>query len=615
MISLKTWYRCWEKERLGLSMIAGSIAVIGIIVFLIFQHQKESALETIRVQGFSLARLVADVPYDQLSSSRVSNTLDIIYHSQQKSGLAYVALVDEHGQTLHEKAAPNVVIRTIKAPQEPSHWIGERQVPLYSGQQVLEFYAPVLFNSQLKGFVRIGYFTPGAVFELSELPFLAWLALLIFLLTPLFYGLVLREIRPLRKAHRQITDQMSEMELAGNQVNDLGGLSEFTKNFNDFLNGTKERIASLEDECSTMAASTKVAAYNHAKFAAILQSLPDGVMVLDQSGSVIFANHKVAAIFNTDTETILSEPLKSWCADDEIFRYIAKIQNTILTSSSPSSLTHKDDSNKTTLLSAIPIYSSDESHETLGMLIQMRDGTQASLAENYREEFVGHISHELKTPLNSLSMYCEALLGPDGEDKAFRIEGLNVIYDETERMRDLINNLLKITKIEMGSLSLDRQRVKLHDLLVDIFDYIKKSTRASDLEYKLELDDKVGDVAVDKTLLQVAITNLLTNAIKYNKPGGVVSLALEELDESVRIIVSDTGLGISEQDQQRIFDKFFRSEGDDVRKQSGHGLGLALAKDIVELHNGHILLDSELGKGTKFIIEFYKDTDLLKKLG
>lgn len=600
---------------MGLSMIAGSIAVIIAIIFLVFQYQKQSTLEIIRTQGLGLAKLVADIPHDQLSSSRANSTLHIVYQSQKKFELAYVALVDEFGQTLHEEVAPGNVVPAINTPKEPSHWIGERQLSLLSGKQVLEFYAPVLFNSELKGFVRIGYFTPGLIFGLNQLPFLAWLALLIFLLTPLFFSLVLREIRPLRQVHRQIANQAGSVKFNDSQINRTGALAEFTKNLNDFLLGTKKRIALLENECSTMVASTKVAEYNHAKFGAILQSLPDGIMVLDQSGSVIFANNKVGAIFNVDTETILSEPLKSWCADDEIFHYIAKIQNTILTTISPSSLVHEDSESRTTLFSSIPVYSSDEEHETLGMLIQIRDGTQASLAENYREEFVAHISHELKTPLSSLSMYCEALLGPDGENKEFRVEGLNVIYDETERMRDLINNLLKITKIEMGSLSINRQRVKLHDLLMDIFDYIKKSTRATDIEFKIDLDDKVGDVAVDKTLLRVAINNLLTNAVKYNRPGGTVTLALEELDESVRITVSDTGLGISGEDQRRVFDKFYRSEGDDVRKQSGHGLGLALAKDIVELHNGHILLNSELGRGTEFIIEFYKDTELLMKLG
>lgn len=597
-------------------MIAGSLAVIVAIVFLVFHYQKEATVEAIRAQGLSLARLVSEIPYDQLNSPRARNTLDIIYQSQKKSELAYVTLVDNLGQTLLEEVVPGAIVPVINTPKEPSHWIGERQVSLSSDQQVMEFYAPILLNSELKGFVRLGYFSPGLMFGLSELPFLASLALLIFLLTPLFYGLVLREIRPLRHAHRQIADQIGSLKFENRQIKGTGELGEFTKSFNAYLRGAKERIVILENERSTMLASTKVAAYNYSKFEAILQSLPDGIMVLDQSGSVIFANSKVSAIVSADIEVILSEPLKSWCKNTEIFRYISKIQNTISTSSSPSSLTvQEDDANKTTLLSAFPIYSSGENRETLGMLILMRDGTRESLAENNREEFVAHISHELKTPLNSMSMYCESLLGPDGENAEFRVEGLNVIYDETERMRDLINNLLKITKIEMGSLSISRQRVKLHDFLIDIFDYIKKSTRASDLVFKLDLEDKIGDIAVDKTLLRVAINNLLTNAIKYNRPGGTVLLKLEELDESIRIVVSDTGLGISEDDQKQIFDKFYRSEGDDVRKQTGHGLGLALAKDIVQLHNGHILLNSELGKGSEFIIEFYKDTELLMKLG
>jgi len=123
----------------------------------------------------------------------------------------------------------------------------------------------------------------------------------------------------------------------------------------------------------------------------------------------------------------------------------------------------------------------------------------------------------------------------------------------------------------------------------------------------------LSPVAVDKDLLRVAINNLLTNAIKYNRPGGEVTLAAEESDEAISIVVKDTGVGIDEGDVDRIFDKFFRSDCESVRKTSGHGLGLALARQIVELHHGTLSVSSVPGEGSEFVIELRKEPGLVKQ--
>jgi two-component system phosphate regulon sensor histidine kinase PhoR len=120
---------------------------------------------------------------------------------------------------------------------------------------------------------------------------------------------------------------------------------------------------------------------------------------------------------------------------------------------------------------------------------------------------------------------------------------------------------------------------------------------------------------VDKTLYPIVITNLLTDAIKYNRPNGEIILRAEETDDRVIISVCDTGIGISEEDCKNIFEKFFRSNEDNVRQISGHGLGLALARDIVQMNNGTLRVKSEIGKGSEFILEITRDTELLMKVG
>jgi signal transduction histidine kinase len=268
---------------------------------------------------------------------------------------------------------------------------------------------------------------------------------------------------------------------------------------------------------------------------------------------------------------------------------------------------------KTLTVSAYPLFSPKDRSQLLGTLVVFRDTTAEHLLRRSSEEFVAQVAHELKTPMNVLAMYSEALQGEEGLSEAFRVEATNVIQDEVERMSMLINNILSITKMEMGSLKVQRQRVKLHDLLKDAFDTVARSGRGEGLDFQLDLPREISAVSADKDLLRIAINNLLTNAIKYNRRGGTVALVAEELDESVRIIVRDSGIGIAPEDREKIFNKFYRSDSKEVQGRSGHGLGLSLVREIVQLHHGTIRVDSVPEQGSEFVIEFSKNTELLKQ--
>ncbi len=614
MTAIRTLSGRWRKERLGLSIIGCTLLVIVMIAVLIFHYQKQIGTELIRTQGLSLVRLISEIHYDQLQSLRTVNMLSVVYQSQGKSELAYISLRGLNGEPLSEVTAPGIIVPGVDTPTDPTAWIGERRLSLDSQRGVVEFHAPLLVNSELKGFVRIGYFEPGMAFDPGQLPFLASLALPVFLLAPLFYGLLRRELRPFTQANLQLSEHMAGLKSRRGALGATGDLAELLENFDNHLREARTRIARLEDERSTMIATTRIDSYKSTKIEAMIHSIPDAIIVFDNSGSITFANDKVGGFFEVAADFIIAEPLENWCKNDQVYDYISKIKRAPTTLRPPTTIKLADSGSRKTLsLTTFPVYESGTCQDIAGILLIIRDSTRESIAEVNREGFVAHISHELKTPLNSLLMYSEALLGPDGEDPAFRVEGLNVIYDETERMRDLINNLLNITKIETGSLSIDRTRVRLNDFLSDIFDNIRKGAKAADLEFRSELDNEVNEVAIDKGLMRVAINNLLTNAIKYNRTGGSVSLQLEAVGDTVRIVVRDTGIGISEEELKRIFDKFYRSESDEVRKRSGHGLGLALARDIIQLHNGQLTVSSTLGKGTEFVIEFHKQTELLRK--
>jgi len=247
-------------------------------------------------------------------------------------------------------------------------------------------------------------------------------------------------------------------------------------------------------------------------------------------------------------------------------------------------------------------------------MVVIRDATEEQIARQNRSEFIAQIAHELKTPLNVLAMYSEMLLGEEGNSEQFRIEAVNTIYDETERLSTLINNMLAISKFEMGNMQLSRQRVRIGELLQDILKNLSHSDRGHQLKFELDVSHEMSAIYVDKDLLRIAINNLLTNAIKYNKTDGKVILKAREYDDVIEISVQDTGIGIKEDEIPRVFDKFYRSDDEQIRAQTGHGLGLSLVQQIVYIHHGKIKVDSEFGKGTTFSIQLDKDV-AMQQLG
>jgi signal transduction histidine kinase len=314
-------------------------------------------------------------------------------------------------------------------------------------------------------------------------------------------------------------------------------------------------------------------------------------------------------------ENIVGHKPSEWCRHAEVVAFLSgkTLSATRGLSTDTLEFVPPGTAERTIRIEPYPLFSPRDVSQVLGTLVIFRDITAEKLARNSSGEFVAHVAHELKTPLNILSMYSETLLGDASADDTLRVEAANVIHDEVERLAIMISNMLSISKIETGSLTIDRQRVRLHDLLQDAFDACSRAGKEKNIQFSIDMPREISPVALDKSLMRVAINNLLTNAIKYSDPGGQVSMTVEETDTTVRVAIRDNGVGISPEDQEKIFDKFFRSESDAVRQRTGHGLGLPLAREIIQLHHGTLKVNSAPGEGSEFMVEFNKETNLLKK--
>jgi two-component system phosphate regulon sensor histidine kinase PhoR len=220
-------------------------------------------------------------------------------------------------------------------------------------------------------------------------------------------------------------------------------------------------------------------------------------------------------------------------------------------------------------------------------------------SERYRREFTANITHELKTPLTSINGYAEMIatgMTKEEDTKNFA----RIIYKEGSRLLELIESILKLSKIEgevyaRRDLSLDY--FDLYELINEIIN--RFSHVAGDKNININLAGNSIFINGNKRMLEDLVSNLVDNAVKYNRVNGSVNITVLPSDKNIILIVADTGIGIPEEDQQRVFERFYRVDKSRSKKISGSGIGLSIVKHIVEYHKGKLVLNSEVDKGTE----------------
>jgi signal transduction histidine kinase len=226
---------------------------------------------------------------------------------------------------------------------------------------------------------------------------------------------------------------------------------------------------------------------------------------------------------------------------------------------------------------------------------------EALAANRHKSAFLANMSHELRTPLNAVIGFSEVLLEKVfGELNEKQDEYLNDIHSSGKHLLSLINDILDLSKIESGRLELSPSTFELPVTIDNALVLMRDRARRAGVGLSQEVDSGIGTMTADERKLKQILINLLTNAVKFTKDGGSVTLRAQRLDGEVEIAVTDTGIGIAPEDRDLIFEEF-RQAGDEwARNKEGTGLGLALTKRLVELHGGRIRVESELGRGSTF---------------
>ncbi len=221
--------------------------------------------------------------------------------------------------------------------------------------------------------------------------------------------------------------------------------------------------------------------------------------------------------------------------------------------------------------------------------------------ENFRKEFLGNVSHELKTPLFNIQGYIHTLLEGALSDPAVNINYLQRAAKSAERLCLIVDDLEAISKLESGELIIDQRTFDLIELVKDVFESTEMRAREMDIRLGFkEGADRPYYVYADKERIRQVLTNLIVNSVKYGRKGGSTLVGLYDMDENVLVEITDNGIGIDQKHLNRIFERFYRVDKSRSREQGGTGLGLSIVKHIIEAHKQTINVRSTYGIGTTF---------------
>ena len=328
----------------------------------------------------------------------------------------------------------------------------------------------------------------------------------------------------------------------------------------------------------------------------ILDCMDEGFLLLDERGNILASNRAARALFGVpegeENGSILvfihSHRIK------EAIRETRQKKTAVVLDVDDPTLLH----GRSLRMFLSPVTGRQYEGESVGTSILISDVTELKKAEGIRSEFTANVSHELKTPLTSIKgftdMLSSGMVTAPEDQKRF----LTMIGVEVDRLIDLINDILKLSELESVTIEQCQSSADMLEVVREVEQLLTPAAAQAQVAVKVSGVPVLA--AIPYSRLKELVLNLVENGIKYNEPGGTVDILVEEVDNFARLTVSDTGIGIPEEAQDRVFERFYRVDKGRARKNGGTGLGLAIVKHIAALYNGRVTLESTLGKGSTF---------------
>ena len=336
---------------------------------------------------------------------------------------------------------------------------------------------------------------------------------------------------------------------------------------------------------------------------AVIRSIAEGLVVVDAQGKVVMINPAAERLLGVSRQDKVGKSLTEGMKEEQLVS---------LSKGSPDKeekeielISPQNETKK--VLRASTAVIENENGQTIGMVSVLSDITKQKELDSLKSAFVANVSHELRTPLVAIDKSLTLILEKEaGELSQTQEQFLSIAQRNLKRLSALINDLLDLSKLEAGKMEVRRKRMAINNVIQEVIDSLSNWAKSKNITLEKKIEDLLPDVEIDPDRLAQVLTNLVGNAVKFTPNDGRIALEarLSEGDgkKEMEVSVKDTGIGIAPEDLPKIFSKFYQCGGERmISDVNGTGIGLSIAKEIVELHGGRIWVESEKGRGARFI--------------
>ena len=381
----------------------------------------------------------------------------------------------------------------------------------------------------------------------------------------------------------------------GSLLKDIGMATE------RFVDETNEKVKTLQNENTDISLQLQLTQRRKNSVEAILNSIRDAVIVTDDRDRIILANTAAEELFGFEFDPLQPQDAEENVSSCELVSAISKCRTSKTAHVRHELIFEKNEQppvSYDTVLSCVE----DDRGNVLQVVAVLHDVTREKEISQMKNDFVSHVSHELKTPLASINAYAEMLVDGEAEDTETIEQFCGIIQSQAQRLSRLIEDILNISRIESGLVKVSKETHSLALVIRDSVKMITSYAQEKNIAVHSPASILYDQVNIDRDMISQVVINLLSNAVKYTPANGEITVRtdLNEIEGQVTVTISDTGVGIPAEDVDHVFDKFYRVKANN-KYAKGTGLGLNLVKQIVEtVHGGSVFVTSVAGEGSTF---------------
>jgi two-component system phosphate regulon sensor histidine kinase PhoR len=564
-------------------LVIVSMAVLGAYVT---TSVRNSRLDSLGTQLENEARITAEASLPDFSTQGGKSNLDALAKKLGSQIDARITIIDLDGTVLGDSHEDPAAMENHSARPEVRDALamGIGESTRYSttlGKQMMYVAVPITGEDGILGIARIALPLTQVESAVNSIIIIiiaaiAITAVLVILAAWFVTRMTTRPIRELTRAAQKIASGEFGHRLSVGTRDESGQLAHA---FNEMSEKLREMLATVSED--------------KARLTGILDNMADGVLLTNAEANIVLTNTAARNLLNIEADNTEGRPLIEVVRE---FEFNELLSTCLETGREQIAQFESSLSNRFLRVIAIP-FSNDRPG---GALLLIQDLTEVRSLQTMRREMVGNISHEFRTPLAAIKAMVETLRDVAVDDREAARDFLSRIEVEVDRMTQLVAELTELSRIETGKAELELEPMDISGLVEEAVAQLRPQAERQKLALETSLASGLPSVTVDKERVRQVMVNLIHNAIKFNRPGGNIRITTKSSGEAVSIEVTDTGIGIAREDLPHIFERFYK--GDKSRAGQGSGIGLAIAKHVVESHGGNIQVESEEGKGTTFTI-------------